>query len=243
MRTYTTAGAGALVALSLLLVGCGSGNNTDAASSTSSTPSSESSASSASSSEAPSSSAAPATAAPAAGPNRTLADFVKENGLTATPIKRGDPGSPTVELPTPVGWKDAGAQTPPDAWGGIMFADPNTASAPATIIANMTKLTGTFDQAKIFDYAPGEVENLPGFQGSPGMIAEKKLGGYEAYQVAGLYEQDGAQRMVAQKSVVIPAKDGNGVYVLQVTASGVEDQMGPLLDATTEIDDKTTITP
>jgi hypothetical protein len=40
---------------------------------------------------------------------------------------------------------------------------------------------------------------------------------------------------------VIPGQDG--VFVLQLNADGLEDQMGPLMDATSEIDEKTTITP
>ena len=241
MRTHTSAGVAALAALALVLAGCGSNSTTDTATSTTSAAPSAATSSAATSVAAASSK--PSSAPPAAAGKKTLSDFVTENALTATPVKRGDPGSPTLTLPTPAGWKDAGAQTPPDAWGAIVFADPNTASDPATIITNMTKLTGAFDQSKIFDYAPGELQNLPGFQGSPGMIAEKKLGGYEAFQVAGMYQGNGAQQMIAQKTVVVPAKDGNGAYVVQITATGVEDQMGALLDATTAIDDKTTITP
>jgi hypothetical protein len=40
---------------------------------------------------------------------------------------------------------------------------------------------------------------------------------------------------------VIPGKDG--LYVLQLNADGLEDQMGALMDATAAIDDQTTITP
>ena len=47
--------------------------------------------------------------------------------------------------------------------------------------------------------------------------------------------------MIAQKTVVIPGQDG--LYVLQLNADGTEDQMGPLMDATSVIDEQTTITP
>ncbi len=45
-----------------------------------------------------------------AGKNETIADYIKQNGITETPVKRGDPGSPTIDLPVPAGWADAGRQ-------------------------------------------------------------------------------------------------------------------------------------
>ena len=107
MHTFTKAGgaAVAVVALALTLSGCGSDSKTEA---TSSSPSSTSESSE-------TSTAAPTSAAPATA-NETIADYIKKNGITETPVKRGDPGSPTLELPTPAGWEDAGPRTPPDAW-------------------------------------------------------------------------------------------------------------------------------
>ena len=107
----------AAVALGLALAGCGSDTKTAATTSSAST-SSESSTTTSSTS----SSAAPA--APAAGKNETIASYIKENGITETPVKRGDPGTPTVDLPVPAGWADAGPKTPDYAWGAIVFTDP-----------------------------------------------------------------------------------------------------------------------
>jgi hypothetical protein len=219
----------AVVALGLALAGCGSD--------TKSAPSSSASSSSASSST-KSSSSAPSTAA-AAGKNETIADYIKENGITETPIKRGDPGSPTIDLPVPEGWEDAGPKTPEYAWGAIVFADPAMAADPPSIVALMSKLTGNVDPAKIIEFAPGELKNLPGFEGGDGNSST--LSGFDAYQVGGTYVKAGAKRMIAQKTVVIPGQDG--VFVLQLNADGTEDQMGPLMDATSVIDEKTTITP
>ena len=53
--------------------------------------------------------------------------------------------------------------------------------------------------------------------------------------------KDGTKRMIAQKTVVIPGQDG--LYVLQLNTDGLEAQTGPLMDATTVIDEQTTITP
>jgi hypothetical protein len=222
----------AVAALGLALAGCG--QDTKAAPSSSSASSSSASSSTTSSS---SSSAAPAT--PAAGKNETIADYIKENGIKETPVKRGDPGTPTIDLPVPAGWQDAGGKTPQYAWGAIVFTDPAMAADPPSIIALMSKLTGNVDAAKVMEYAPGELKNLPGFDGGDGNTST--LGGFDAYQIGGSYAKAGVKRMIAQKTVVIPGQDG--VFVLQLNADGLEDQMGPLMDATAEIDEKTTITP
>jgi hypothetical protein len=220
----------AAVALALALAGCGSDSETQATSS-----SSESSSSSSSSSEsAPKSSAAPA------GKRETIADYIKANGITETPVKRGQPGTPTVDLPVPAGWQDAGPKTPQFAYSAMVFTgDPAMAADPPTIVALMSKLTGNVDPAKIAEYAPGELQNLPGFEG--GEAQKNQLGGFEAYQVGGSYLRDGVKRMIAQKTVIIPS--GPDLFVLQVNADGLEDQMGPLMDATATLDDKTVITP
>lgn len=225
--------AAALVALGLALAGCGS-DSTTAASSSSSSSSSPASSSAATSSAAPTSTQAAA--------NKTIADYIKDNGITETPVKRGDPGTPTVTMPTPEGWADAGPKTPPGAYGAIVSTDPSMATNPPTIVSVMSRLTGDVDPAEIFKYAPGELKNLPGYE-SAGDGGDAKLGGFDAYQIGATYMKDGTKTLIAQKTVVIPAADGNGVFVLQLNASGTEDQINALMDATSTIDEQTTVTP
>jgi len=98
---------------------------------------------------------------------------------------------------------------------------------------------GDVDPAKIIQYAPGELENLPGYQGN-GDGSASTLGGYQAWQLGGTYQRDGKTRAIAQKTVVIPSQ--GAVYVLQLNADSLESDQGPLMDATNVIDDKTTIT-
>jgi hypothetical protein len=116
------------------------------------------------------------------------------------------------------------------------------AADPPSIVAIMSKLTGNVDPAQIFKYAPGELKNLPGYE-SAGDGGEAKLGGFDAYQIGATYLKDGTKRLIAQKTVIIPAADGNGIFVLQLNAGGTEDQIGPLMDATSTIDEQTRITP
>ncbi len=223
----------AAVALGIGLTGCGSDTKTEETTSTSSSESASESATS--------SSEAPTTSAAAAEPKKTIADYIKENNITETPVKPGDPGAPTIDLPFPQGWEDMGADTPAWAYQGIVFtADPSMTADPPTIIAIVSKLTGNVDPAKVLEYAPGEVQSLEGFQG-PDTGQPSKLGGFDATQVGGIYVREGVSRMVAQKTVVIPGQDG--LFVLQLNADGTEEQAMPLMDATQAIDDETTITP
>ena len=226
MKYFTAAIA--TVALSLTLVGCGSDNKSATKTSTSTSTSTSTTTVTSSGTS----------TAPAAGAKYTIADYVKDNKITETAVHHGDPGSPTIDLPVPAGWQllkeSSGAP-----YGGIVLAQPADPSDPPTIVALVAKLTGNVDQAKIIEYAPGELQNLPGYQGS-GNGSASTLGGFQAWQLGGTYEKNGKRRAVAQKTVVIPS--GDAVFVLQLNADSLESEQGPLMDATNVIDEQTTIT-
>jgi hypothetical protein len=220
------------IAVGVGLSGCGSDTKSE--------PSTSKSTSSASSSSTTSKAAPTSPSAQAAGPNKTIVDYIKEAGITEAPVHRGDPGAPTIDLPFPPGWEDAGNRTPEWAYAAIVATDPSFGQDPPTIIALVSKLTGNVDPAKVLEFAPGEIKNLPGYDGAQdGSTAA--LGGFDATQIGGTYTKDGVKRAIAQKTVAIPGQDG--LYVLQLNADGTEDQMGALMDATGVIDEQTTITP
>ena len=233
MTTSLRAGVVAIaaIAIGIGLSGCGS----DAKSQPSVSKETSSAASSTKSSK-----AAPPSPTTAAGPNKTIVDYIKENGITETPVHRGDPGAPTIDLPFPPGWEDAGSRTPEWAYGAILASDPAMAQDPPTVIALVSKLTGNVDTAKVLEYAPGEIKNLPGYEGA-NEGSPTTLSGFDATQIGGTYTKDGVKRAIAQKTVVIPGQDG--LYVLQLNADGTEDQMPQLMDATSAIDEQTKITP
>ncbi|OBI95999.1 hypothetical protein A5660_08865 [Mycobacterium alsense] len=214
------------VALSLALVACGSENQSSPSTSTS-----------ASTSTTTSKSTAATTSTPAAQVGPTIADYVRDNHIDETPIHHGDP-APKVDLPVPSGWRiNQNANT---SYGGIVLAQPANPSDPPTISALYSKLTGDVDPDKIIQYAPNELLGLPGYQGS-GTGRATTLNGFAAWQLKGTYRKDGKTRAVAQKTVVIPS-DG-AVFVLQLNADSPQSDEGPLMEATTIIDDQTTITP
>jgi hypothetical protein len=237
-RTGISGVAAAAAALALLLSGCGSDTKSE--------PSTTSETTTTTTTTKTSAKAAPSTpkVAPrdedAAGPNPTIASYIAENNIQETPVKRGDPGSPTIDLPFPPGWEDAGPDTPEWAYGAIVYTGPEAAQYTPSIVALVSKLTGNVDPQQIIDLAPGELKNLPGYEA----LAEGRsstLGDYPAFQLGGYWVHDGQRKVVAQKTVVIPGSDG--LYVLQLNADGLEDQLEIIGPATDAIDAETTITP
>jgi hypothetical protein len=122
----------------------------------------------------------------------------------------------------------------------IDVVDPAMAQDPPTIIAIVSKLNGNVDPAKILEYAQGEIKNLPGYDGAQ-EGSPSTLGGFDATQIGGTYTKDGVKRAIAQKTVVIPGQ--GALYVLQLNADGLENQMQTLNSATDVIDTQTTIAP
>ncbi|ABM15589.1 MULTISPECIES: envelope biogenesis lipoprotein LpqN [Mycolicibacterium] len=229
MTIATRAGVAAIaaVALGIGLSACGSDSTDEKPSAASSSATSETAAS-------------PASPTPAAGPGITLAQYIEENGIAETPVLRGDPGAPTINLPFPQGWEAAGPRAPQGAYDAIIYTAGPPGAQPATIVAFVTKLTGNVDSAKIIEYAPNETRNLPGFEGAD-KGEPSNLGGFDATQIGGFYTKDGVNHLVAQKTVVIPAQDG--LFVLKLIADGTEEVAYPLMEATSAIDEQTTITP
>lgn len=213
------------IVLSIGLAGCGSKPETSSESTSSSSSTSSTSA------EAKSS----PTAAPAKIP--TISTYIADNGITETPVARGDATAPAVELPVPEGWATKELD---GIYGAIVYTGADAGATPPTIVAYYSKLTGNVDPQKLLDVAPGELKALEGWEPlSDGSVTE--LSGFQAYQQGGTWMKDGQKQFVAQKTVIIPA-DG-AVYVLQLNAEGLESQVDIIGPATIAIDDETTITP
>src|SRR6476620_6800396 len=236
-RTALTGTAAIAAAVAIMLSGCGSDTKTEP--STSTTASKTTPTTSAKAVPSSRSKVAPRDA-DAKGPNPTIASYIAENNIQATPVKRGDPGSPTIDLPIPDGWEPAGADTPDWAYGAIVYTGPDAGDYTPSIVALVSKLTGNVDPQKIIDLAPGELNNLPGWKAMNEGEAST-LGEYPAFQLGGTWTQDGQTTIVAQKTVVIPGSDG--LYVLQLNADGLENQKELIGAATDVIDTDTKITP
>lgn len=189
------------------------------------------------------------TDASVAAPGPTIKQYIDDEGITATPVRPGDPGAPKVVIALPPGWSDMGEGTPEWAFGAVELTGPldpfelNSAvdaSDPPTVVVLLSKLSDNADPTKILDYAPNELKSLPDYQALTTDV-DSKLGGFDAIQLAGLYTRDGEQRSIAQKTVVIPVNDA--VYVMQINAEAPKSNIKALMDATDVIDKRTTITP
>lgn len=174
------------------------------------------------------------------GSNPTIASYIKDNNITESPVKLGDPGAPAVKLPMPTGWEPLGANTPEWAYDGIRYTGPDAADYQPSVIALMSKLTGSVDAQEIIDVAPGELYNLPGYQPGADSGSETTLSGFPAYQLGGTWVQDGKTKLVAQTTVVIPASDG--LFVLQFNTDAAEGQDQLVKEATDAIDSDAEIT-
>jgi hypothetical protein len=220
--------AGVAVVLGVALVGCGSKTDTGTSAASSAPVSASTSASA----------GAPST--PAARPNKTINEYITENNIAETPIKPGDPGTPDFDFPFPPGWSPAGDKTPDWAYGAIVYDKPADPNDPPFMYAIAVKLAGDVDATKVLELAPSQLDEMPGFVplGPPN---KSSLSGFDAVQYAGTYTSDGKKRVAAQKTVVIPGKDG--LFALQLNADAPDGQQDIIIDAVTVIDAQTKITP
>lgn len=157
------------------------------------------------------------------GPHKTIADYVAENKIIESAVKRGDPGSPKFELAMPPDWRPAGKQKPEWAYGAIVYEKAKNRADPPFMTSIVSKLTGDVDTAKVLEYAPGLLENLPGYQ-QDGDFVRTAVSGFDAVGFQGSYlGDDDVRRYIAQKTIVVPGKDG-AIYVVQLNADSPADQ-------------------
>ena len=233
-RTAARSGATiAIVAVAIGVAGCSSSpSSNNGANSTSAPGSAATSATTAK----PQSKVAPRLSVD--GPTPSIASYFKDSHITATPVHKGDPGAPVVNFPIPDGWADAGPDTPPTAYWAIVDTGPEAAKYTPSIVATLSKLDGDVDPQKLIELAAGGTKNLPDFK-QMGDGAEDNLGGSPAYQLGGTWKQDSQEKAVADKVVVINGKDN--IYLLELNADALPDQVEKALPATITIDEKTTI--
>lgn len=169
----------------------------------------------------------------------TLNQYIVDNKIAETPFKKGDPGTPTIEFPFPPDWRLAGDKTPDWAYGAIIYDKAVDQANPPFLYAIGVKLTGNVDAKKILEYAPGQLNELPGFTPREAPQADK-VDGYDAIDYVGTYEWEGQSRAVGQQTIVIPAKDG--LFVLQLNGEAPKGQEQAVIDAHDLIQSQTKIT-
>jgi len=174
------------------------------------------------------------------GPNKTIADYINENKIIETPFNKDEPGAPVFDFPTPPDWALAGEQTPEWAYGAIVYQKPVNPEDPPFVLAIISKLTGDVDPAKILEFAPGLLQNLPGYE-QDGDVEKTTLSGFDGVEFQASYLKGEERRYIAQATVVIPGKDG-AIFVLQLNADAPKDQGQVVRDAAKVINAETKIT-
>lgn len=179
-----------------------------------------------------------ATAKIGSGPNKTLSDYFAANDIAPTPVRAGESGVPLVSIPTPPGWSDAGSDIRPGAYAELLYDEASNPDDVPFIEILLSRLDGAADPAKVLEYAPGELKNLPDYRPVSEPMAIQ-LSKFDAVQLAGIYTKGGKERLIAQKTVVIPSP--NGLFVLQMNADAPTADAPALQMATAVIDGQATV--
>ncbi len=168
----------------------------------------------------------------------TLHQYIVDNRIAELRFTRGEPGTPDVSFPMPPGWRPAGDRTPEWAYGAIVYDKAKNPQDPPYMIAIASKLSGDIDPATVLDYAPGQLNKLPGF--TPFHAPTRRsVSGFEALDYTGTYLRQGQPRAIGQQTIVVPGKDA--LFVLQLNGDAPKGEEQPVLDAAKIIDEKTVI--
>lgn len=173
-------------------------------------------------------------------PNKTIVDYLAANNVTQSSVQIGDQGSPTVLIPPPPGWSDSSADKQPSAYSEFLYDDAINPDDIPFIEVLLSRVNGAVDPAMVLEYAPGELRNLPDYR-PVSEPSPSKLSGFDAVQLAGIYTKNGEERLIAQKTVVIPT--GNALFVLQMNADAPTSDALALQLATAFIDEQAKVLP
>jgi len=156
----------------------------------------------------------------------TIQTYIQKNGIEEKSQHRGDTSAPTVLVPIPEGWRDAGDESPNFAYQTLVYDGRDAPNSRPFLVVILSKLTGNVDPATVFGLASGELNNLSGWQSdNPGTIG--KLDGYSQYQLGGTWNSEGKPQVVIQKTVILDWKQG--FYVLQINSYAAPEYR-PILD-------------
>lgn len=172
-----------------------------------------------------------------AGHSYTIADYIRENKISETPIHRGDVGAPVLTLPTPPGWVDAGARTP--AWAYSAIVNDAIPTDPRSVVTLISKLVGPVNVDRLLEFAPNELQNLAGYE-AVRKPTRSDFKGFPAVELGGTYDKSGKRRAITQKTVVVEAPDS--VFIVQINADALDRDLGALTDVNEVIAQQATIT-
>lgn len=169
------------------------------------------------------------------GAETTIADYLRDAGITETPVHVDDASAPTIQLPTLPDWVDATEQAGENTYAAVKYTGVAATDYTPNVVVLLSRLTGrAIDHDALLAVAPGEVRNLAGYapHGSP---RRELLAGHRAYKIAATYDLDGMPAVVGQSTVVIAGRDAT--YVAQISVTGARSQE-PIVQATVQTIDR-----
>ena len=162
----------------------------------------------------------------------TIADYVEQNKIIEAPVTKDEPGlRRSTSRCRRTGWPPA-----PQARVGLRcdrLRQGQESADPPFMTAIYSKLTGNVDAAKVLEYAPGMLENLPGYE-QDGDFKKETLSSSEsiAFQVLTSRTMCGALHRAEDRR----HPKGDALFVLQLNADaplGQDDVIkGPLASST-----------
>ena len=171
-------------------------------------------------------------------PAMTLHQYVVDHKIAESRFRRDDPGTPRVDFASPPGWSNAGDRTPDWAYGAIVYDKPKNPADPPFMIAIASRLTGGLDAEKVLEYAPAQLNELPGFE-PRGEPTRSSFSGFEAMDYVGTFVGRGERQAIGQITIVVPG-DGT-LFVLQLNAVAPKGEEQVVIDAVRLIVEQTRI--
>jgi hypothetical protein len=103
----------------------------------------------------------------------------------------------------------------------------------------MSRINGDFEAQQFIELSPSELYNLNGYVPVYDNGAAS-MDGFATYELGGTFMKDGRHEFIAQKTIVVPSRDG--LYVIQINSMGPDSIRDALIDDFTLINTQSRIT-
>ncbi|MFN0142472.1 MAG: LpqN/LpqT family lipoprotein [Mycobacterium sp.] len=175
-----------------------------------------------------------------AGSGESSASSAAASSAPAAATQPGPPGSPTVTLPELPGWSGDSATLKDDP---SILAAVHYDETPdeAFIAVSMVAVDGPDQAIPAASAGANKLNNVDNcaFEGA---IDETSISGFQGFQATQICTPSTTTRVSETRAIAVPNTSGTS-YVVVITGTAKQDQMGALDDAMKLVDSETTITP
>lgn len=164
--------------------------------------------------------AEPAVAPIAPATSGTIAEFLKDKGVTVEPQKAAGFTALNIVLPVPPGWSVVPDPNVPDAFGVIADRKGGDGLYTSNAQLQVYKLVGEFDPREAISHGYVDSQKLRAWQSTSVSMAE--FGGFPSSLITGTY-RDGDITLNTSKRYII-AKSGADQYLLALSVTTAANQ-------------------